>query len=1190
MPWTPNVPIPDQLSRTAPGMAAFNGELHLVHAGDSSNRIWWSRTSDGQTWTPNVQIVDQLSKGASALASFGGRLHIVHQGDSSNNLWHSSTDGTRWTTNERIAGESAQSPPALAAFGGLLHCLHNGDSSHRLYHLTFDGTRWTKRPDDPGLRGQLSKGAVALAEFGGLLHMVHQGDSSDQLWHSTFDGSTWTPNVQIPNQFSKSPPALAELNGLLHLVHLGDSSNRLWHSTFDGTGWADNIAIPDQLSKSAAALAAFNGRLHLVHLGDSSNQLWHSSSDGVLVRRPERRVVIIDLDGLRWDTFYAHLKTVTDAGAGLDASYTFTLPAGASDDTVLGKGGKQLNSAFAELCLGAGAGMVDVRMALTGYPSFTFPMHATMYTGCWPGRHGVAGNAFLVRDAPPEFDHHEWESLPRALSLAGFCTNETGEFGAFLDYLWGGFDQVSAGACRNRNRGLNSDLRVPTCLELAEAAGLRTCAIHSFYHGATQPWQPAGKDSWWHYDAHELRSVKDICSDADIDQLETVDHAMFTKAGLLTRFRPSSVRVAHIPPTVGVTADRLNGAPRGNVPHSGEPHPDGIPDLIALYAASIDEACHTQGVRNRGTHLAWFDHRLARFARELRAADPQAWERTIFALVADHGHQALTNPERTDGMPRSTLHAVREDLLRLLFGDAEAQRALDQLDGKWYADLVIAGLLRDEMYALNQAMNLYVYLREPDRFPPLDVARRLLALTAPTEPYGALVLIGDDYLFLARGESDARPLTDPASRATIQRHLDPPGSTDGDVIAVSLTAADEAAERELRRRLGTAEGFDLLRVAERVAGFQPDGNRSMPDVILLAPTGRTFTSGPATHGSFGYSTSRIPMVFFGPGMPEGRRTLEQADLVDFAPTVLALLGLPVPTDIDGRPLLGLDGTDAPAVRSGTLRGRDRRLRIIPVPAPATPKRRVLREVAVVPAGASVAAADRTPVLVGLHVALAKPEATGLRRGAMLRALLDDGSGPADHLLQPCTLELSRMPRWLTDVLRAAGSAPGVQLVHDELPGVTLTADQFARLVGGLDRLLSNRRVVPDLPDVDLTPDGGLTAHPGEFTDIDLQPDTLGAGSVADQLRDRLPGRLGRAIPLTRDDAAVRLTDARTVPGRIGRANPGEPLEEVSAEPDRPRPRRDRPTPIQQVDDAFDLLQRLFDRTAFADLALPARHC
>jgi hypothetical protein len=48
------------------------------------------------------------------------------------------------------------------------------------------------------------------------------------------------------------------------------------------------------------------------------------------------------------------------------------------------------------------------------------------------------------------------------------------------------------------------------------------------------------------------------------------------------------------------------------------------------------------------------------------------------------------------------------------------------------------------------------------------------------------------------------------------------------------------------------------------------------------------------------------MVFCGPGMPAGRRTLATADLVDFAPTVLSLLGVSA-EGVDGRALVDHDG-------------------------------------------------------------------------------------------------------------------------------------------------------------------------------------------------------------------------------------------------------------------------------------------
>ena len=171
-----------------------------------------------------------------------------------------------------------------------------------------------------------------------------------------------------------------------------------------------------------------------------------------------------------------------------------------------------------------------------------------MYTGTWPRRHGICGHKFVVRDAPPEWDHHQWDALPRALSLQGYCTDAEGSWGAFWDHVWGGFDQVSEDDCRNRNRGLNSDLRVDTLFHRVEDAGKRSTVVHAFYHGARKPWEHYGKDQWWHYDSVELRSVKDICSDEDLDQLEVADHGAFAKAEVAVAYMPSTVSVVPAEP------------------------------------------------------------------------------------------------------------------------------------------------------------------------------------------------------------------------------------------------------------------------------------------------------------------------------------------------------------------------------------------------------------------------------------------------------------------------------------------------------------------------------------------------------------------------------------------------------------------------------------------------------------------
>ncbi len=908
MSWTPNVTIPDQQSKDSPALAEYGGLLHLVHQGESSNDLWHS-WHDGASWRPNERIPDQKSKAPPALAAFGGLLHVVHQGDSENQLWHSTWNGQRWSANVKIPGEKAHSPAAMAEFGGRLHLLHNGDGSNRLYHLVWDGQQWAVLMQVPD---QLSKGAPALAVHGGLLHLVHQGDSENQLWHSTFDGSSWTPNVKVPDQLSKSAPALAVANGLLQLAHLGDSANTIWHSTFDGATWAPNVPVPHQLAEEGPALAAYGGRLHMVHTGDDEDTLWHSSSDGVLVNRPTRRVIVVDIDGVRWDSLYRHLKRVRQAGASTERTYRFLLPPGASDDTVLGDGDVDLLSALAELCFGGDNGMVDVRLALSSYPTFTFPTHATMYTGTWPRRHGICGHKFVVRDAPPEWDYHQWDGLPRALSLQGYCTDAEGSFGAFWDHIWGGFDQVSEDACRNRNRGLNSDLRVDTLFHRVEDAGKRSTAVHAFYHGARKPWEHYGKDQWWHYDSVELRSVKDICSDEDLDQLEVADHGTFAKAEVALAYMPSTVSV--IPPnqnyarSVGLAFTHRDGVPARGWSVQGEPHPDGAPDLMALYMASVDESSHKAGPRQQETYLAWFDHRLARFVTALRAADPDTFANTIFAFVADHGHRAITNPPSTPDLSSDNVLLVREELMNIRFGAAETAQ-VRQLAQAAHMSLssLYADLLEDQARAWAEAMNLYVYLRAGSGLDTLDLARRLLSIPMNTEPYGALVLVEGRYRFLARGEAQPVLVNSPAARAVIVPRLDPPPVSTDDIDAVALDdGSDPIDERKLREQLNTPRIFDLLGITRRVAGLNPTEHRSMPDVVLLAPEGRSFTSSPSTHGSFAYPTSRIPMVFCGPGMPAGRVTLDTADLVDFAPTVLSLLGISS-QGMDGRALVDHDG-------------------------------------------------------------------------------------------------------------------------------------------------------------------------------------------------------------------------------------------------------------------------------------------
>ncbi len=59
---------------------------------------------------------------------------------------------------------------------------------------------------------------------------------------------------------------------------------------------------------------------------------------------------------------------------------------------------------------------------------------------------------------------------------------------------------------------------------------------------------------------------------------------------------------------------------------------------------------------------------------------------------------------------------------------------------------------------------------------------------------------------------------------------------------------------------------------------------------------------------FGSSTTHVPWILAGPGIPAGRRVLGTVSHVDLVPTLLATLGLPVPDDGDGLDLSAVVAT------------------------------------------------------------------------------------------------------------------------------------------------------------------------------------------------------------------------------------------------------------------------------------------
>ncbi|WP_433682270.1 M12 family metallopeptidase [Nocardia sp. CA-119907] len=197
-----------------PALTEFKNELHLVHRGKNSNELFHLFSADGLTWTQNPQgspIPGQFSRDTPALASFSvdGQLHMVHRGQSDDFLYHSwSADGRTWSDPFGVPipnQQSSRHAPALAEFVGddgkmKLHMAY-ADEAGTVWHTYFGrvspligstGTRihiaysWSPATDRDNNK---SRFGPALISFDGRLTMMLVKANSSRIVQTSRDAT-----------------------------------------------------------------------------------------------------------------------------------------------------------------------------------------------------------------------------------------------------------------------------------------------------------------------------------------------------------------------------------------------------------------------------------------------------------------------------------------------------------------------------------------------------------------------------------------------------------------------------------------------------------------------------------------------------------------------------------------------------------------------------------------------------------------------------------------------------------------------------------------------------------------------------------------------------------------------------------------------------------------------------------------
>jgi N-acetylglucosamine-6-sulfatase len=123
-------------------------------------------------------------------------------------------------------------------------------------------------------------------------------------------------------------------------------------------------------------------------------------------------------------------------------------------------------------------------------------------------------------------------------------------------------------------------------------------------------------------------------------------------------------------------------------------------------------------------------------------------------------------------------------------------------------------------------------------------------------------------------------------------------------------------DSDYRDRMGSLYALDEL-VEQVVRTLEETGELDRTYLVFTSDNGYNLGAHRLHHMMVPYEESlRIPLLVAGPGVVPGRVEGRAALLIDLAPTLLELAGLPVPDDVDGRSLVPLlRGEDPPGWRT-----------------------------------------------------------------------------------------------------------------------------------------------------------------------------------------------------------------------------------------------------------------------------------
>ncbi len=559
-------------------------------------------------------------------------------------------------------------------------------------------------------------------------------------------------------------------------------------------------------------------------------------------------VVIIAVDGLKQDTLLSYLERPGERRkGGLHDLFGITSD---GSGTMLTKG-------------------VAVQQAVTVFPSFTYPSWTSMFTGVYPGTHGITGNNLFFRDR----------------EIARYYTEY------HLDSIRVQLDKDF----------LSNDINphIKTLHEYVGSAGGQSMIVHNMVTRGGVARKP-DFDTLWSYQRNHSHAV-------DENSLWEAVHSLSTSTKNSKepgRILPSvfTVYFSGLDHVEHISQEGMGGGEGARIAYV-----DHLDHLISKFFAG-DPAI----ARNHFPSPASEPVRTDPIAWQGIMNNP-AWQRTMVVLVSDHGHT-----------PVRWVDALGIDDLKLIFEELSEnsgrayhveepslinETALSKIRALW--GLVEEGQVseRANVVATLNGGTLGIHLKprdgtwrdRPDYLQEVKPVLEHLLLTMHTNGYGPEAVLY---------QTGGRYVVIPYSLANAGIQLLPP--------------------QEVKDSLLNTAAFPMA--AERLDGLVsslPGDPSSAPDIVLLADRSKRLTyankqewrviEGLKTenhrhfhsdHGHLRAAESVVPLLFVVGGTPTSQPhlTVCHASLVDVTPTILDVLGILEPFE------------RAMAARPSTLRG------------------------------------------------------------------------------------------------------------------------------------------------------------------------------------------------------------------------------------------------------------------------------